>query len=350
MAGTIDGSTRGVGNVKEKPALVVGIVVLVAVVVVTFGALWLSQYSFGNRSAVYTARFASAGDMRVGIPVSVRGVPVGKLDAIRLAPDGWVLAEIRMDGTVTLPERPAVIAAPTSLFGEWGATIISLEHEQPDDPRVFAQLQLAEDPDGEMWPGATLPDIGQLTAQAGRIATDIGLLAERLGAAIDSGTAENIQTIVDDFVQIAGQLREFTVSQMQSINAATSDVVASADMAALASRDLQALMARIDSATSDNELETLMSAATGASGDLRHASANLRSMAAAAQANEESFVNILVAADSFMTRLEGGRGSLGMAVTDSVLYVETLGAVRDARQLIADIQENPRRYFSFSIF
>ena len=42
--------------------------------------------------------------------------------------------------------------------------------------------------------------------------------------------------------------------------------------------------------------------------------------------------------------------ALGMAVTDSVLYVETIGAVRDMRQLIADIQENPRRYFSFSIF
>jgi phospholipid/cholesterol/gamma-HCH transport system substrate-binding protein len=336
--------------VKEKPGVLVGIVVLISVVVVTAGALWLSDRSFGPRRALYTARFSSVGDMRVGIPVSVRGVRVGIVEAIRLTTGGWVLADIRMDGTVTLPERPAVIAAPTSLFGEWGATIISLEHEPPDDPRIFVLLQSAEDPDGVMWPGAALPDIGQLTAQAGRIATDIGLLAERLGAAIDSSTAENIQTIVDDFVQIAGQLREFTVSQMESINTATSDVVASADMAALASRDLQALMARIDSATSNNELDTLMAAATGASGDLRHASASLRSLAAAAQANEQSFVNVLVAADSVMTRLEAGRGSLGMAVTDSVLYVETLGAVRDMRQLIADIQENPRRYFSFSIF
>ncbi len=335
---------------KEKPALAVGLVVLLAVVVVTLGGLWLSQHSFGDRRAVHTVRFSSVGDMRVGIPVSVRGVPVGHVEAIRLGPDGWVLADIRMDGTVTLPERPAVIAAPTSLFGEWGATIISLEHEPPDDPRIFVLLQSAEDPDGVMWPGAALPDIGQLTAQAGRIATDIGLLAERLGAAIDSSTAENIQTIVGDFVQIAAQLRAFTVGQMESINAATSDVVASAEMAALAGRDLQALMARIDSATSNKELETLMTAATGASGDLRQASADLRSLAAAARANEQSFVNVLVAADSVMTRLAAGRGSLGMAVTDSLLYVETIGAVRDMRQLIADIQENPRRYFSFSIF
>jgi ABC-type transporter Mla subunit MlaD len=170
-------SLRGAGDVKEKPALAVGLVVLLAVVVVTVGALWLSQRSFGDRRAVYTARFASVGDMRVGIPVTVRGVRVGHVDAIRLAPDGWVLADIRMDGTVTLPERPAVIAAPTSLFGEWGATIISLEHEPPEDPRIFVLLQSAEDPDGVMWPGATLPDLGQLTALGGSIATDLGLLA-----------------------------------------------------------------------------------------------------------------------------------------------------------------------------
>ena len=58
---------------KEKPALAVGLVVLLAVVVVTLGGLWLSQRSFSDRRAGYTARFSSVGEMRVGIPVTVRG-------------------------------------------------------------------------------------------------------------------------------------------------------------------------------------------------------------------------------------------------------------------------------------
>jgi phospholipid/cholesterol/gamma-HCH transport system substrate-binding protein len=337
---------------RERPALAVGIVVVVAVVIVVAGALWLSQRPLGdwNRRAVYTARFATVGGMGVGIQVTVRGVRVGHVESIRLGEEGWVLVGIRMDGNAPLPVRPAVIAAPTSLFGEWGAEIISLEHFPPDDPSVFIALQSAEDPEGEMWPGAALPDIGHLTAQAGRIAGDISLLTERLGAAIDSGTAVNIRSIVDDFVQIAAQLRAFTVAQMESINAATGDVVASAEAAAVAGQYLQRLMGRIDSATSDQELEQLMSAATGMSEDLQYASADLRALLGTVRDNETSLTRALVGADSVMSRLASGTGSVGMAVQDSALYVETIGAVRDMRQLIADIQANPRRYFKFSVF
>jgi len=337
--------------VREKPALAVGLTVLIAVVIVVAGALWLSKRSFGDRRALHTARFASVGGMGVGIQVTVRGVQVGHIQSIRLGEEGWVLVDIRLDGTVELPERPAVIAAPTSLFGEWGAEVISLDQVGPEmDPSVFVALESAEDPTGEHWPGAALPDIGQLTAQASRIAGDIGLLTERLGAAIDSGTAVNIRSIVDDFVQIAGQLRAFTVTQMESINAATGDVVASAEAAALASENLGRLMARIDSVTSGQQLHSLMESATGTGEDLRVASGDLRSLMTAIKANEASFVNALVSADSVMSRLAAGTGSVGMAVRDSALYVETIGAVRDMRTLIADIQANPRRYFKFSIF
>jgi hypothetical protein len=37
-------------------------------------------------------------------------------------------------------------------------------------------------------------------------------------------------------------------------------------------------------------------------------------------------------------------------VGDSTLYVETSRAVTQLRQLLADIQANPRKYFRFSVF
>ena len=45
------------------------------------------------------------------------------------------------------------------------------------DERKFAEAAAVG---GDKWPGATLPDIGQLTAQASRIATDIGTVADPL--------------------------------------------------------------------------------------------------------------------------------------------------------------------------
>ena len=39
-----------------------------------------------------------------------------------------------------------------------------------------------------------------------------------------------------------------------------------------------------------------------------------------------------------------------MLATDSTLYRETTPTMIELRQLLADIQANPRKYFSFSVF
>ena len=109
-------------------------------------------------------------------------------------------------------------------------------------------------------------------------------------------------------------------------------------------------MARLDSATAEQRLSNIVSSAEGSSEDLRQATADLRSVMASAREHEANLISVLVAADSVMSRLEAGTGTLGLMVRDSALYIETTQAVREMRQLIADIQANPRRYFSFSVF
>lgn len=334
---------------KHRQSLIVGLVVLAAAVVVVAGTLWLSQHQFGDRWTVRTARFASIGRMGVGAPVTLRGVRIGRVDVVRLAPDGWVEADLRLNG-VELPAHPAVIAAPSSLFGEWAASVISLDGAPPDDPRVRAMLRDATDSTGVRWPGAALPDVGQLTAQAGRIAADIAVLTDRLGTAIDSTTAEDLRTSVSDFVDVARQLRTFTRNQTESLSKAGADVVSSAEAAALAARDLRAAMARLDTATADNRLQDIVTSTQGSSADLRLAATDLRALMASARTHESNLINVLVAADSIMTRLEAGTGTLGLMVRDSALYLEATLTVREMRKLIADIQANPRRYFSFSVF
>jgi phospholipid/cholesterol/gamma-HCH transport system substrate-binding protein len=69
-----------------------------------------------------------------------------------------------------------------------------------------------------------------------------------------------------------------------------------------------------------------------------------------ARENRETLVRVLVTLDSVLVRLEGGRGTLGMLVSDSTLYRETTLAVTELRALIVDIRQNPRRYFRFSVF
>lgn len=335
---------------KAKNDLLVGLAIVVAIAVIVAGALWLSDRQFGYQWEVHTARFRTVGGMGVGAPVTVRGVRVGQVAEIRLADDGWVEADLRIDRTAQIPSTPAVIAASASLFGEWAATIISLDQEPPDDPSVLAMLRQAAAPGSDLWPGATLPDVGQLTAQAGRIASDIAVLTQRLGTAVDSNTAAALRSSLDDFTEIARQLRSFTRTQTETLSRATGNLASGSEDAAAAARDLRTTLARIDSATADRQLADILNSARGTSGDLREATADLRRLMEAARAHEANLVRVLVAADSVMSRLQQGSGTIGLLMSDSALYREATLTLQEARQLMADIQANPRRYFKFSVF
>lgn len=334
---------------KRTNELMVGSVIVAGLIVVIGGAIWLGQRRLAGQEQIHTARFRTVGGLGVGAPVTLRGVRVGRVEAIRLGQDEWVEMDLRVDRVVDLPANPGVIAASASLFGEWAATIITLDVPQ-EDPAIQALLTEAAAPGGGVWPGATLPDIGKLTAQAGRIANDIALLTGRVGAIFDSSTVNELRSSIRDFVDVADQLRRFTRGKMASFDTMALDLSGgSADFAA-AARGARLAAERFDSATADRQLTDIVNSARGSSEDLRRASADFRALMEAARAHETSLTRVLIATDSIMSRLESGSGTLGLLASDSTLYAEATLTVRTLRDLLEDIQANPRRYFKFSVF
>jgi phospholipid/cholesterol/gamma-HCH transport system substrate-binding protein len=192
--------------------------------------------------------------------------------------------------------------------------------------------------------------VGQLTAQAGRIAGDIAAVAGRFRTAFDSQAASDLRRSIRDFADMADRLAKVTAEQAEVIRAIGGNIQRSSENASQASSAFAATALRFDSATAQGQVGTLMENASAASGDLRAASTDLRSLLAAAQANQQSIVNILVGADSMMSRVVNRTGSLGLLVGDSTLYQEATLTLIQLRQLLADIQANPRRYFTFSVF
>ena len=71
---------------------------------------------------------------------------------------------------------------------------------------------------------------------------------------------------------------------------------------------------------------------------------------AAANRNQESLVRVLQNADTVLSRISNRSGTLGLLVADSALYRETTLTMIQLRQLLSDIQANPRKYFTFSVF
>ena len=334
---------------KRENEFAVGLVVIAALALVVGGALWLSGAHLGKTEAVVTARFRTVGGLGVGNPVVLRGVRVGRVEAIRLAPGNWVEADLKIYTGITLPPKPAVIAASASLFGEWAATLISSD-PLPSDPNVSQALIEAQAGAGAKWPGATLPDIGQLTAQASRIATDIATVSARIQTAFDSSADTDLRRSIRDFGQIADRLARVTNEQADVIGDVGANLSKSSEALTRAATDLRTTLGRVDTATNQGQLATILNNTAATSTDLRSASQDFRQLMAAANRNSESLVRVLQNADTVLSRITNRSGTLGLLVADSALYRETTLTMIQLRQLLSDIQANPRKYFTFSVF
>lgn len=334
---------------NRRDDVVVGATILAALVIIVAGALWLSRAQLGGAQDGYTARFRTVGGLGVGDPVVLRGVRVGRVKEIRLGEKNWVEAELQIYQSATLPTRPAIIAASGSLFGEWQASIIPFD--QPlDDPAIRRDLAEAAAVGDDFWPGATLPDIGQLTAQAGRIAGDIASVSNRIQAAFDSTAVQEVQKSVRDFGRVADQLARFTQQQSSILGNVGENLRQGSDVLADAAQSLSKSLARVDSATNEGELTTILSNAQASAVNVREATQNMKDLMAVAHANQASIQRIIESADTMMTRIRDRRSTAGLLLGDTTLYVQATKAVMQFERLLADIQANPRKYFSFKVF
>lgn len=334
---------------KRSNEFAVGLAVLLALALVVAGALWLSETDVNKTKVNATARFRTVGGLGVGAPVTLRGVKVGRVEAIRLVEDEWVETELSIDKGVELPAKPAVISASASLFGEWSANIIPYE-PLPTDPNLRDALVESDRAGGDAWPGATLPDIGQLTAQASRIAGDVGVVTQRISQAFDSTALKNLQQSVQDLAVISNRLVTFADVQTKRMDRVGQNVAATSDAFAGVARTFQNAVARLDTATSDDQLKDILNNGRASSADLRQAAADLRSVMTAARENQVSLIRVMQQADSLVTRIQRGNGTLGMLATDSTLYRETTATVIQFRELLTDIQAHPKKYLKISVF
>ena len=142
----------------------------------------------------------------------------------------------------------------------------------------------------------------------------------------------------------------FADVQTKRIDRVSQNVATTSDAFAGVARTFQGAVARLDTATSDDQLKDILNNGRASSADLRQAAADLRSVMTAARENQVSLIRVIQQADSLMTRIQQGNGTLGMLATDSTLYRETTATVIQFRELLTDIQAHPKKYLKISVF
>ena len=332
---------------KRVNDFAVGVTMLGGLALVVGGILWTKEASFGRDQQHVSARFYDVGSVRIGTPVVVRGMRAGKVDRMQLE-DGFVVVRMSLAPDVELPRQPVVLLNESSLFGEWQAIITALEAVGRDEE---IRRQLGETAKGgDVLAGATLPDIAKLTAVAGRIASDVESVTERIDVAFDADAAKELRQSIRNFSELSILLARTVREQSGNLtrtSAVVEDGVVALNGAAAKVRDVAH---RVDSLASGEKVQALVNDAGEAARQIRVASRQLGAMAEQLGKSQNRLDAFLIASESIATRVNAGEGSLGLLVNDPSFYSNSDSLVMELRALVADVKKNPRRYLSFRIF
>jgi len=334
--------------VKRRSDVIVGLVVLVVAALLLVAVAWVKQADLGGRQRDVVARFRDVGNARVGNTVVVRGVVGGRLEAIELAPSGWVNVRLRLDRSVQLPADPVVLLSESSLFGEWQATVVE-RSALPHDEAIQREIAAASQERGAL-PGATLPGIGKLTAVTGQIAGDVATVASRVETAFDDQAARELRESIRSVSVLSTTLAQTVrahASDLDTLSKQTREVVASLKTAAGTAR---LTAERIDSATSSPQTRQIVEDLSVASTELRRTAVQVRALSLRFEKSQARLDSLLANSNSVFEKIDRGQGSLGLMVNDPTMYRHGDSLVTQLRDLVADIKSNPKKYFTVRLF
>lgn len=357
---------------RLKNEVVVGIVVVAGLLIMAIGGWWLTGRGWGGQQRNLTATFREVGLLGEGNPVKYRGVGIGRVEKIELAPRGdGVFVTMTVDPKVVFPRDAAVVLSAESFFGDWQATIVSR--------KSFPDLQFTTTPRADVLPGAALPDITELTAVAARIAGDIEVLSDRVQLAFTEETAVRIRQTIESINDITRRLSGFVDQQTAAYRDASRNVVAATANVRDATATARQAAAAVGGQVSQGDIRAMLINARQASDNLRQFSEQLRAAGngvpglmtrvdttlgtiGQTAAGVGTMVNGLQpqiqqlgptiaearAAIATLQRasamIEQGNGTLGRLIADPALYEETQRAIVTLQRLLADLQQNPGKY------
>lgn len=328
---------------KRRNEVLVGATILAGIALIVVGTIYLKGTGFGREEQIISARVPEAGQLLNGAAVKLRGVPIGRVDAIELEKNSSgviIIMKIRPD--VRLPEDPVVLLSPESMFGDWQAQIY---------PRSsFPQYAYAESPDPKVLPGYTLPDIGRLTAVADQIATNMRELSDRFELAFTEQTAENVREAIENIQKVSEQLNGLITRQNANADEVANSLASTSeslgDAAETAARSFAAFEEAVGGGRLTGIVSNIHSASIQADSISRVMLAATRDLRIAAASADSTFRKV----GNTMDAINRGEGTLGRLMSDTTMYYRLLETNAEVQELLRDMRANPRKYINLTIF
>jgi len=290
----------------------VGLFVVIGILAVLVALFALTDPgTFRGRYHISTI-VQSAGGIRKGDPVQLKGVNIGRIRDFTITPTG-VRVSMELESEYPVPADSRISIVSGGILQSMIAEVV------PGDSRELVK-------DGAVLPSTEATTLTQTAAELGETAQDLGVHADTvLLRAQDLLSRQNIDAVGASTAQLQELLVALTTlaaEQRQQLNALTSSLTRSAQ--------------GLEGATTQPELARAIA---------RTDSMSLRLDAATASLQQAS-----TSIASLVGRIESGQGTLGKLMQDDQLYTNLNNAVNGLNQLTTDIRQNPRRYINVSVF
>ncbi len=296
---------RGAGGNEAR----IGVFVLFGLFAVILMLFWMTDPATLRGRYMLVTTVDDAGGIRVGDPVQMHGVILGRIHDFEMVEAGEVDITMEIDGRWDIPLGSRTRLGAAGLFG--GRT---LQIVPSDATRYHEEYDTipGEGPSGE----GLLGSVDQLSGQAEVVLASIeSLLSEEMVGSVQ-GSARALEELLEELSAVTREQR----GALRELTASLTDAAEGLEEASAAGSDIASAAARADSA---------MAVLTETGENLDAATESLRSV---------------------LARMERGEGTLGRLSTDESLYVSLNDAAESLLTLLEDLQANPDKYINISIF
>jgi phospholipid/cholesterol/gamma-HCH transport system substrate-binding protein len=296
---------------RRRNEILVGIFVTIALIILIGGTVWLTRGGFRRGYPLY-AKFTWGQNLKNGHPVLLAGQNVGYVSDVTLKP-GYLDVELRITETDQgIPRGSTASVIPVGIFGD---VAISFKPPLPLPATNY-------NPGDTVPTGAPPPDMGAILARVDTIGTSV----TRLTAAIEkefvtNGGLRDLRRSVASISAVSGQLSTLIANQDRNISLLLSDF----------RRTTNRFATMIDSAQVDSTVKGFKAMTTNGNNLIRQ------------------FDSTNTELRTLLAKANNGRGSLGLLLNDTTLYINVRNLIATTDSLLNDFKKDPKKYINVRI-
>lgn len=302
---------------------------IAAIVILIWGINFLKARALFDRNNVFYGVYDRVDGLKISSSVIYRGYSVGQVTSIQFVGERFdkVLVQFSVGKKLEIPSNTVAAIQSADLMGSKAINLL------PGNALTYAQS------------GDTL------SAQL-----ELGLM-DQLNEQLEplKRRAENVMISMDSVLMALQDI--FSEGANGNIRTSLKSVSRTLDNVEQASGTLNHLLAKESGRISDilQDISRITSNLEHSNSDISRTLGNVSSITDSLKAvnlnsSIRSLNNILWQADSILTKINHGKGTLGEAVNNDDLYYNLTLLSENLNKLLTDFRENPKRYVNLSVF